>query len=120
MRALALLIALAAVPAAAQAVAPDRLQPLRPETQLELDRLARERLDLDAELQRQQAELNGLQSRRLQTELLVRRLAAEKARAAIAEGVPPIPPLAPADRARIAADTAADIGQIDAFLDGPK
>lgn len=107
-----------AAPAAAQTFGTGlTVDPLRPQTQLELDRLHRERLDLGADLQRRSSELHVLETRRLRNDLLVDRLRREEARRIVAEGLPYAPAVSPADKARVAGKAAADIGQIDRFLD---
>lgn len=119
MRAILTAVALlAAAPASGQTFGYDRFDPARPQTRLELDRAARQSLDLNAELQRQSAQLNAAETRRLRTELLQQQIRTLEARIRVQESAPPALPSA--DRARIAADTAAEIGQIDRWLDGPR
>lgn len=91
--------------------------PLRPQTQLEVDRLHRQRLDLNADLQRQSTQLHALETQRLRNGLLVDQLRTQEARRIVAESLPYAPAVPAADKARIAGKAAADIGQIDSFLD---
>lgn len=115
MRTLALLAVLAVVTPAAAQVSPTP-DPYRPLTQLEVDRLYRQRLDTDAELQRQAAELHALETQALRNDLRLDQLNAEDVRRRLDQSRP----LSPAGRARAAEQVAADIGQIDDFLDGAR
>lgn len=118
MRALLTVVALlVAAPAAAQVLVPQRVDPLRPQTQLDMDRTARQRLDTSAELQRQSSQLHALEAQRLRSDLLQQQIRTRQAQRMVDESAPPTLP--PADRARIAKDAAEEIGQIDRWLNAP-
>jgi hypothetical protein len=115
---LAAALVASAAPAAAQVYGSAlTTDPLRPQTQLELDRLSRQRLDLSAELQRQASQAHALETQRLRNGLLVDHLRTQEARRIVTESLPYAPAVKPAEKARIAGKAAADIGQIDSFLD---